>query len=390
MRILYVTAGIELPGSHGGSVHTREVARGLARRGHEVHVAALPGHEDADLPADWLGGAVLHRLSRPLPVSQLEWMAWRQIRRIAESVAPEVIIERFHAFGGGGMLAARRLGVPVLSEVHTPAYPFPGSWRDRLDALTLVRPIDRWRRVRHRWAAAFYGQAAITVPPEYRDRYVEVVSGADAERFRPGPPAADDGPLRGVYLSSFRAWHGAEDLVEALALCAACGVDVEVAFLGDGPRRAAAERAAARHGLGKRVRFLGAVAHDRVPEHMATADVGLAPFNLEAHAALRVGWYWSPLKLFEFLAAGLPVVTIDVKYLREHLTDDTARFYPSGDIEALAAAIEGLAADRAAVRAMGERARLLATTEYSWERQVELIERLLQSVLEENWPSGGA
>ncbi len=191
MRILYVTAGIEIPGSHGGSVHTIELARGLVRRGHEVHLAALEPAASATLGDDpeWLRDIHVHPLSRPFPVAQLEWLAWRQLRRIAEDVRPEVLIERFHAFGGGGLLASRALRIPAVSEVHTPARPYPGSWRDRLDALTLIRPIERWRRIRHRWAAGFYGQAAIVMPPEYQEGFVEVVSGADCERFRPGPPA---------------------------------------------------------------------------------------------------------------------------------------------------------------------------------------------------------
>ncbi len=167
----------------------------------------------------------------------------------------------------------------------------------------------------------------------------------------------------------------------AIRLCAERGIDVQVRCLGDGPRRRAAEAAARVAGLGSRISFLGAVPHLQVPGYLADADVGLAPFNLEAHSALQTGWYWSPVKLFEFLAAGLPIVTADVPYLRTHLTQEAARFYPSGGIGSMADAIAELAADRAAVRAMGARARRLATTRYSWDRQAELVEGLLLSVL---------
>ena len=390
MRILYVTAGIPVPGSHGGSVHTIELARGLVRRGHEVHLVALPSEgpaEGRDDSLEWLRGIHFHPIRRLLPINQLEWTAYRQVRRIARAVRPEIVVERFYAFGGAGLLAARGLGVPAVSEVHTPARPYPGSWRDRLDALTLVRPVDRWRRTQQRWAAGFYGQAALVMPVEHRDGFVEVVSGADCNHFQPGPPAADAGPLKCVYLSSFRAWHGAEDLVGAVALCAEQGVDVKVSCLGDGPRLKAARSAARAAGVEDRMKFLGAVPHSLVPDHLADADVGLAPFNLGAHSALKLGWYWSPVKLFEFLAAGLAIITTDVDYLREHLTDVAARFYRSGDVRALAAAIASLAGDRAAVRAMGHQARRLATTRYSWSRQAELVEKLLVSVLARHYDS---
>ncbi len=375
-----MTTGIPIPGSHGGSVHTIELARGLVRRGHELHLVAQAGEPGTTAEtADWLQGIRLYPVRPWLAMDQLQWTARKQVRRIAERVGPEIVIERFHAFGGTGLLAARALGVPAVAEVHTPARPYPGSWRDRLDALSLIRPIARWRRAQMEMASAFYGQAALVMPEEYREGYVDVVNGADTERFQPGPPTSNDGPLRCVYLSSFRAWHGAEDLVRAVARCVELGVDIQVSFLGHGPRWDAARAVARSAGVEDRVEFPGAVPHLEVPARLAAADVGLAPFNLAAHPALQLGWYWSPLKLFEFLAAGLPIVTVDIEYMREHLTG-AARFYPSGDIEKLARSIASLAADRATVRTMGQEARRLATTRFSWDRQTELVEELLERV----------
>ena len=264
LRILYVTTGIPIPGSHGGSVHTIELARGLVRRGHELHLVAQAGEPGTTAEtADWLQGIRLYPVRPWLAMDQLQWTARKQVRRIAERVGPEIVIERFHAFGGTGLLAARALGVPAVAEVHTPARPYPGSWRDRLDALSLIRPIARWRRAQMEMASAFYGQAALVMPEEYREGYVDVVSGADTERFQPGPPTSNDGPLRCVYLSSFRAWHGAEDLVRAVARCVELGVDIQVSFLGHGPRWDAARAVARSAGVEDRVEFPGAGSSSR-------------------------------------------------------------------------------------------------------------------------------
>ena len=256
----------------------------------------------------------------PGPPAFLEWSAAGRLRALAERVVPDVLIDRFYTFGGAGIRAAHQLGIPAVLEVNSPARAYPGSWRDRLDRLTLVRPVDRWRRRILGWSDAIYTTSSRLLPPERQAAAVVVTNGVDTDRFRPGPPGASS-RLRCVYASSFRSWHGAEDLVEAVRICVSRGCDLQVICLGDGPRLAAARAAAARAGLADVMTFAGRVPYAEVPGHLAGADVGLAPFHPGGFSALRLGWFWSPIKIFEYLAAGLPVVTIDIAELRELLPD---------------------------------------------------------------------
>lgn len=400
MKILYSAPGTAIPGTHGGSVHALELCRALSRRGHEVHLVALAGDArrvsgtDASEPAQAevsapvgsdaagdLDGVNLHLLRRVLPVRLLEWTASRALRRWAERLRPDVVVERFYTFGGSALRAAQALGIPAVLEVNSPARPYPGSWRDRLDRLTLIRPVDRWRRRQLRWADAIYTTSHHLVPPELQASAREVTNGVDIERFRPGAAAADDGPLRCIYVSSFRAWHGAEDLVAAATRCVRDGVELHIKLLGEGPRWSAARSAAASSGIGGVVDFVGRVPHAAVPSHLAGADVGIAPFAPAEFSALELGWFWSPIKIFEYLAAGLAVVTADIAELRALLPDEVARFYPVGDVDSLAAALTALAADRNAVRSMGQAARQLAEASYTWDQQAAAVEELLEDVI---------
>ena len=206
-----------------------------------------------------------------------------------------------------------------------------------------------------------------------------MVNGVDVDRFRPGP-LPGHGPLRCVYASSFRAWHGAEDLVRAVAVCVARGVDVRVTCLGTGPQWSAVREIAARVGATERIRFVGQVPFERVPEYLADADVGLAPFDPSAFPALRLGWFWSPIKIFEYLAAGLSVVTIDIAELRSLLPSSVARFYPAGDVDGLADQLADLAGDRTALTQNRSTARALAEAHYTWDHQAATVEEILRKV----------
>ena len=389
MKILYTAVDIPVPGTHGGSVHTLELCRALSRRGHEVHLAA-PGPSARSgthgtgshikfAEKTGLDGVILHRLRKPARF--LEWRAADAIRQFAMAVSPDVVIERFYTFGGAGLRTARALKIPAVLEVNSPARPYPGSWRDRLDRWTLVRPVDRWRRRLLSWSDAVYTTSKHLLPPDREATARVVVNGVDTTRFRPGPPSPATGPLRCVYVSSFRSWHGAEDLVRAVSICAANGVELQVTCIGRGPRWSAARDAARRAGLEQVIEFTGEVTHDEVPRRLARVEVGLAPFTPAAFSALQLGWFWSPIKIFEYLAAGLAVVTVDMPELRELLPGKVACFYTTGAPQELAAMLRQLASDRGTVRQMGQVARQLAEFRYTWDHQAASVEELLQAVL---------
>lgn len=379
MKILYSAVGTPIPGTHGGSIHVLELCRALSRRGHEVHLAALRSSGGADGDLD---GVVLHPLRRLLPVTLLEWTARRPLRRLVDTLQPDVVVERFYTFGGAALTAAHAAGVPAVLEINSPARDYPGSLRDTLDKLTLVRPVDRWRRRQLAISAALYTTSRHLLPPDLQDRATVVVNGVDIDRFGPGAEAADTGPLRCVYVSSFRSWHGAEDLVAAVAHCAARHVPLQVTCIGEGPRWKVARAAAAAAGVESRIEFVGRVSHARIPELLAGADVGLAPFAPDQFRALELGWFWSPIKIFEYLAAGLAVVTADITDLKELLPSAVATFYQPGNPLALAEALMELESDRAAVRAMAHEARSLAERKYTWDQQAAAVETVLQGVVQ--------
>lgn len=385
MRILYTAIDTPIPGTHGGSVHALELCRALAERGHDVHLVAPagPGCRKQSAGEGLQGGTTghvhVHRLAKPPRF--LEWTAAGKVRRLARALSPDVVVDRFYTFSGAGIWAAHTLGIPAVLEVNSPARPFPGSWRDRLDRLSVVQPVDRWRQRILTWSDAIYATSKHLVPPERQRDVTVVTNGVDTRRFRAGPPSRAGEPLRCVYVSSFRSWHGAEDLVEAVRILVSRRVPLHVTCLGQGPRWSTARSAAKRAGLLDSIEFLGDLRYDEVPRHLADAEVGLAPFSLEAFSALQLGWFWSPIKIFEYLAAGLAVVTVDVAELRELLPGTVARFYAPGQPALLADQLQWLSSNREQLADTRRSARALAESSYTWGHQASVVERLLEGVL---------
>jgi starch synthase len=132
-----------------------------------------------------------------------------------------------------------------------------------------------------------------------------------------------------------------------------------------------------------RFQFSGAVPYERVPELLAGAAVGVAPFNTAPHPALRAaGFFWSPLKIYEYMAAGLPVVTAAIHPLDQVVRDGVeGALFREGDVDDLAAAIGRLVDDPAAARAMGARARQRVVDHYSWARHCAELERAMEGMI---------
>ncbi|MAG70455.1 MAG: glycosyltransferase WbuB [Acidobacteria bacterium] len=366
MRILYTAIDQPVPGMTGGSVHVSQVASGLAALGHDVHAVVAPG---SGLPPE--GPVHWHSLRPPLGRRQLRWMRARRVTELARSLGTDVVIERYYNFGGEGVRAASATGALMVLEVNAPVIDYPGSPKSWIDRAMLVEPMRRWREWQCRRAHLFVTPSAGILPTWVEaEQVLRLEWGADTARFTPDargevPFRREPGDTVVVFAGAFRPWHGAVHLVRAIADLRLRGrEDIKAVFIGDGPELPRVRRAAA--GL-EGIVFTGALSHDRMPACLAAADIGVAPFDVAAHGPLRLDFYWSPLKLFEYMAAGLPVVAPRVRRLTELLQHEREGIlYDPVDGHGLANAIERLA-DLPNRQTMGRAARQRVMDEYGWD-----------------------
>lgn len=399
MRILYIASGIPLPGNYGGSTHTLEVARGLLARGHTVQVVAA--HRSG-----WNGARALVRVGRGtvegVPVAYVDipktvsFLGLPHVGRLMREFSPDVVMERYYNFAGAGMYWARRGGLPSVLEVNALIVDPPQVAKRRLDDL-LGGPMRRWAVTQCRWATRIVTPLHTTVPAEIpRERIAEIPWGANTGRFRPEARVERAGEIAAlrarlglppearvvVFVGSFRAWHGAQEFAEAGLRLAAERSDVYFLLVGKGPQRPAVEALCQQSGQMARFRFTGSVPYADVPLYLGLADVGAAPFQTGAHPALQAaGFFWSPLKIFEYMAMGLPVVTTAIPPLDQIVrAGREGLLVPEGDVPELARAVGELLGAPERARALGQSARERVVAEYSWERHCARLEAVLDEV----------
>jgi len=381
VRILYVATDQRVPCFDGGGAHVSHVASGLAGLGHDVHVVAAPGH--GEFPS---GAVHWYGVGAPFGVSRLRLFCTPTVKRLAREIEPDVVVERYYNFGGEGVLAAQTTGAALVLEVNAPVVDYPRSPKRILDRMLIIEPLRRWREWQCHASDLIVTPTAKVLPQWIpSERVLEIEWGADTTKFLPSiggtPPYArrhDD--LVVVFVGAFRAWHGAVHLVRAVRKLRERGFDdVAAVFIGDGPERRRTQQEA--EGL-ERVTFLGRVSHDQMPNYLAAADVGIAPFDVLAHPPLSLAFYWSPLKIFEYMAAGLPVVTPDIPRLRRIYRDgEEGVSYDPHEPEGLADAIVQLR-DGGVRRRLGVAGRDRVTKLFSWTKHCEKLAEAFGHIIE--------
>jgi glycosyltransferase involved in cell wall biosynthesis len=341
----------------GQGVHLDSLVAALRGEGHEVLLVGPAAYAEARFGGESGLVSVLRRVL-PRALAELLELAYAvpatlRLARAASAFRPDVIYERYNLFHLAGAIVARRFGLPLLLEVNAPL----AEERARFGGLRL-KPLAVWAE-RFVWRRATWVLPVTEVLAGHvreagvpAARIVVVPNGIDLEAFpealaaRQSPPEAEELVLG--FVGFVRDWHGLDAVVRAIAEHRG-PQRLVLRVVGEGPARAGLEALAESLGLAGRVRFTGLVEREAIPRHVAAFDIALQP------AAVP---YASPLKVFEYMAAGRAIVAPDQPNIREVLRDgETALLFDPADPGSLWRAVERLVRDPTLRARLGAAAR---------------------------------
>ncbi len=215
---------------------------------------------------------------------------------------------------------------------------------------------------------------------------IEVLpNGVDVQLFKPDPGMRaetraclllDNQPLV-VFVGSFYEWHDVPTLLEAFAKVIVSRPDAHLILVGDGIQRDKMMQQAASLGIEQAAHFVGRVSHVEVPAFMNAADVAVVPVPAMLH-----DFWLSPMKLFEYMATGKPVVASGMGQIARVIRDDENGFLVQpGDTAMLAYALLKLIEDASLRDRLGQQARKDAVRDYSWENYILTLESVFSAIL---------
>jgi glycosyltransferase involved in cell wall biosynthesis len=344
-------------------IHISETIRCFRNQGHEVEEIALVESADGQ-KRNREGSRRLGRLRAVVPDVLADIMAmaytpfgYVKLANAVRRFRPDFIYERYALYNAAGVLAGRRFRLPVILEVNAPLA-LEQAQEGKLGFRRLARRVERW----------ICANATITLCVSTPLKQILASMGVPESRMKVMPNGVNPDEFHGRdtgagvrqryglmgkrvvgFVGWVRSWHGLAELVAGMGSWPRALDDVEILIVGDGPARCDIEQAAAVAGVEDRVHITGAVDRTAIVDHIAALDIALQP------AATA---YASPMKIFEYLAMGKPVVAPRQPNIEEVLTDgvDGLLFTP-GDTTDLVRCMRGLLEQPEIARGIGSRAR---------------------------------
>ena len=412
MKILYVCPDLGIPvlGRKGASVHVRELVGALSRAGHSVVLATpllnkSPWEEPAELEAQLLHVppasevvSAFYGLKAFNETLGIEDSLPGELRRILydqdlrlrlerrfENHRPDFVYERASLYATASVSLARELERPLVIELNSPLALEQTTYR-ATGLGELATKAERWTLTR--------ADAVLAVSASMRDYAVSlganpdrvhvVPNGVNVNLFKPDAPDPEvgmhwglgDGPVLG-FVGGLRPWHGVEVLPALLSRLVGRYPDLRLVIVGDGQLRGELERDLKERGLAHGAVFTGSLPHEEVAPLIRRFDVALAPYPRPAH-----DFYFSPLKLFEYMACGAPVVAASLGQITEVVRDgETGLLYPPGKLDALVASCDRLLEDSHLRRRMGRAAAKEIHGRYTWDHNAARVIDLAQDLM---------
>lgn len=361
MKISFFAFGEPFPNRHASYTHITEKMKAVAAMGNEVNVFARA--PDGSRPI----GSVLEQ-TRNYSVSYVDFPKFGKIQNpvnfwkskgfvVNQSAAADLIHERFYAetFSTG---IAKKLGKPYIIEMNNPV-------AEEISNPVLRHFVRRIRSAKLKACDAIITQTSTLkeIISSFTEKPVYVVpNGVNnsyfSKKVKPGKG------ITVTFVGAFRPWHGINQIPEIMDRVLKENENVRFVFIG-GTKKDIDRNLKLPPRLKEKTEVLGELAFPEVVKHLLASDILIAPFDTSRYTYLEeYGFWWCPVKLFEYLAAGKPVVSYDFDEVK-NIVKNAALLAEPGDVGAFADNISRLVENKALRQKLGANAKKLARS-YDW------------------------
>jgi len=400
LKIGYISTdfGVPIYGYKGASIHVREMVGAFVKAGHQVSVLS-PAIDLTTVSDDGATYLPVPADSRHLNLFEefrkLDKL-WGSKSRTREEVRNmlynltlydqgltllsdrdiDFIYERYTLFAYAGIKLARRLGVPHVLEVNAPlAYEQEKMRGLEMKNLAQKMEAEIFRQTDKAIVVSNHLKNIVKAQGVPEQRLDVLPNSVDPARFTPGQHGAAVRAQLGLgtkcvigFVGSLKPWHGTETLLEAFHALVMREKNAHLLLVGDGPCRSQLQESVQAYQLQDAVTFSGKVAYPDIPRYIDAMDIAVAPYIPNEN------FYYSPIKIFEYMAMGKPTIAGRIGQVGEIIKDgETGVLYEPGRIAELTEVLKKMVCDPAAREEIGKQARQWVVRERTWDQNAKHV-----------------
>jgi glycosyltransferase involved in cell wall biosynthesis len=358
------------------SLHAFEVSRSMTRLGHQVDLlvpAGRPPDMDGDIPDPF----DYYAIERTFGCLRIPYLPMRGLERTFEAAA--ALYTRARRFDlsyvndcARAALYCTRLRIPTIFHTHQ----YPSNERGRRNLNRLLESSSLLRVVTNTTALADLirknHRARCDVRVVYNGVAVATFGESTREQARKKLGLPDDGTPIVCYLGHLYEGRGVDELIEAARSIPDALFLIVGGIAAD--RQKLIDRVA--KGIPPHVRLLGFVPRADVPVYLSAADILVMPYTTRTlvYRGVDTTAVMNPMKMFEYMASGRPIIATRLPALQEVLKDrENALLVEPDSADSIREGITTLLRDRALADRLGARARADAVSRHSWDAHARAI-----------------
>ena len=380
--------------SVGAAVHVKEFAAAMQALGHELKVYHLNLWREGGAgrqPSLWqkIRQALKARLRRY--VGQFNQILAnvryaRKERKILCDERPEALLIRYNMLNFSAAVIAKLMGIPLVLEVNSPmAFERKNLVKDMVFIPLLPQLIERLNMK--------LADAMVVVSKHLKEYYVQrgippakvavIPNGVDTKKFSPevaGERIIENYRLQNKivlgFVGSFHYWHGLDNLLKLIEHTHTRHDNIAYLLVGDGPLKKQTDDFVREKKLERVVFLPGYVLHEEIPEHVAAMDIVLAPYPKMDF------FYFSPLKIFEYMSAGKPVIASRIGQIAELIQDgENGLLYDPDDFPQLLSMSQKLIENGELRQYLGLAGRATILQQHTWRHNAHQIAEVISHVV---------
>lgn len=303
LKIAYFAFSEEYGAKHAGFTHSYNITKAIAKEG--INVDLFYSSKKIGIIKKE-GKLIIHGVIMPKlekitrPSSFLK--SYYYIKKITKE--SNVIHERFHINPIDLLFIKNK---KYIIEVNDPAIPLYSGIKGKIYTKLIKRKFKKC------YSIITQTETLKNILKDYTKKQIDVIpNGVDTKNFRPKIKnnVRKEFKIKKnekiiVFVGAFMQWHGVQDIPEIAINIP----EAKFLIIGEGPLYSEIKE---KSKTIKNIILTGAVDSQKIPQLLAAGDILIAPFNTTRFNKLeKYGFWWSPVKLFEYMAAGKPIISYD-------------------------------------------------------------------------------